>query len=158
MLADIIFNKDELKYRLVLWKENSSACEIVPCDSSLNVFKLRSDGRELLIGTWTGDLLLFNLEKSTMKHLTKAHACPLQFILASDNFCTALTITGVFDSRDRSIRIWNARNGRMLTEYTPDVKISPVCIASDASFVVVEIRGKLVKLDLLSGDKKFNTQ
>lgn len=38
----------------------------------------------------------------------------------------------------------------MLTEYTPDVKILPIKIANDSRYIIVEVRGKLVKLELLS--------
>ena len=150
LLADIVFDQNDLRYCLVVWRKNSSVHEIVPCDSSLNVFTMKENSKELLIGTWTGDLLVFDTDNSILKHLTKAHACPLHFLLASESCNTALTIAGVFDSRDRSIRLWDTKNGRMLTEYTPDVKILPIKIANDSRYIIVEVRGKLVKLELLS--------
>ena len=150
ILADIVFDPNELRYRLVIWREDSTTFEIVPCDSSLNIFTMNGNGKELLIGTWTGDLLIYDTEKSDLKHMTKAHSSPLHLILTSDTGNKALTIAGVFNSRDRSIRLWNTKNGEMISEFTPDVKVSPITITNNGSLIIVEIRGKFVKMELLS--------
>ena len=150
VLADIIFDPDESKYRLVIWKDGNSSFEFVSVDSSINTFTMRGDGKELLVGTWAGELLLYNMEKSDLRRLAKAHIGTVHQILVSETTNLALTIAGVFNSRDRSLRLWDTKSGHLLTEYTPDVKVFPIEITNNGKWVIVEIRGKLVKLELLS--------
>ena len=80
-----------------------------------------------------------------------AHIGAVHKILLSENGSMALTIAGGFNSRDRSIRLWNTDDGEMITEFTPDVKISSLIMTYDSKYVVLEIQGKLAKFEMLHG-------
>ena len=150
VLADVVFNPEESKYHLVVWMESTMESKVVPIDSSLSTFKMETDGRKLFIGTWAGDLLMYDVEKLDLKQLSKAHTGSVHYVLVSETGKMALTIAGVFNSRDRSIRLWDTKTGHLIAEYTPDVKVFPIAMTHNGRWVIVEIRGKLVKFELLS--------
>ena len=152
VLADIGFNPEESRYRLIIWKPDSTKFEFVPIGSSLNTFAMRRDGNELLVGTWVGDIILYNIENSSLKRLARAHIGSVHSIIVSETSNTVMTISGPFNSRDRSIRLWDTKDGHMVTEYTPDVKVFPIAMTNDGKRIIVEIRGKLVKLELSSNE------
>ena len=152
VLADIVFSPEESRYRLVIWKGDSAKFEFVPVGSSLNTFAMRRDGKKLLIGTWAGDIIIYNIDNSSLKRLTRAHIGSVHSIIVSETSNTVMSISGVFNSRDRSIRLWDTKDGHMVAEYTPDVKVFPIAMTNDGQRIIVEIRGKLVKLELLSNE------
>ena len=124
--------------------------EALPCTIPVNLFTMQTDGKKMILGTWSGDILLYDIEKSTQKYLSKAHSGPVHQILLSGSGKLALTIAGAFNSRDRSIRLWKTKNGALVTEFTPDVKISSMTMTNDGKFTILEIQGKLVKFELVS--------
>ena len=133
---------------MFIWDaESSKLTFITPPGFSIHISTLSSDRKTIIIGTWTGDILSYEIETSVIKHLSKTHSGPVHKILLSGN--SALTIAGPFNSRDRSVRLWNTQTGKMITEYTPDVKISSVIATNNFRFLVFEIQGKLVKFELL---------
>ena len=151
IVADIAFDPVENKYRLVIWKSDTSQLpEALPCTIPVNLFTMQTDGKKMILGTWSGDILLYDIEKSTQKHLSKAHNGPVHQVLLSGSGKLALTIAGAFNSRDRSIRLWKTKNGALVTEFTPDVKISSMTMTNDGKFTILEIQGKLVKFELVS--------
>eukprot|EP00794_Sanderia_malayensis_P012962 gene12962-14292_t len=157
LLADMAYDTKDQQYQLITYSTVTlKITYITPPGFSVNIFKLSSDNKSVIIGTWTGDVLSYEIPDDTqsictIKHVAKAHSGPVHQILVSQTADQVLTIAGAFNSRDRSVRLWRMRNGHMITEYTPDVKISSMLATKDFRFVVFEIQGKLVKFELLHG-------
>ncbi|XP_065054750.1 NACHT domain- and WD repeat-containing protein 1-like isoform X2 [Rhopilema esculentum] len=149
VLVDLVFDPNKSEYCLVVWKSGSSTPETLPCDAPVTVFALEPQSNKIIIGTWNGDLLLYDIDSLKLKRLAKAHTGALQFILLSRKNKMILTVAGAFNSRDRSLRLWNAESGKLITEYTPDVKISSIAMTEDERFIVLEIQGRLIRFELM---------
>ena len=149
VLVDLVFDPNQLEYCLIVWKSGSSTPETLPCDAPVTVFALEPQSNEINIGTWNGDLLLYDIDSLKLKRLAKAHTGALQFVLLSRKNKMILTVAGAFNSRDRSLRLWNAKSGKLITEYTPDVKISSIAMTEDERFIVLEIQGRLIRFELM---------
>ena len=84
---------------------------------------------------------LHDLETGICLKSLRAHVGSVHRVYTTSDGAVAMTTAGGLDSKDRSIKFWEAKQGgiSLLTVFTPDAKISSMAISSDGHVAALEL-------------------
>ena len=172
VIADTIYLPEEKGYHACVWRLNTSkersilSSQSHVYDSNIvdsdHVHTIVLNNTFLVVAQWNREMVIY---RTSDLHVVWRHAAHLgvihkMYLLKNDqseNCGSLLTIAGGFNSRDRSLRLWDVRMKKMVTELTPDVKISNIVVTEDFRYFVLDIQGNLAKF-LLHSKSESNFQ
>ncbi|XP_077982250.1 NACHT domain- and WD repeat-containing protein 1-like isoform X2 [Glandiceps talaboti] len=124
------------------WKPVSNTCCVA----------VSSEGECIVNGCEDNTILVWNLSSGALKHTLRGHTHPVNRIYMNENGQRCLTYDT--NQQDRSVRLWDLRQGICLATFTPDVPVTCCQINAEGDIAVIGLEGheNIITLRLRTSD------